>query len=537
MMKVMVVGGVAGGMSAAARVRRLDAGADIKVFEQDSDVSFANCGMPYYIGGVIRERGQLLVQTPESIKARYDFDILTRHRVTSIDRTAKTVTVLDLDGGRKLVFPWDKLILAPGAHPIKPPLPGADRPDVFVLKNLDDMDAIRKATLTAKRAVVVGAGYIGIEVAENLRHAGLAVDIVERLDQVVPVLDPEMSVQLLEETRRNGVLVHLGAGVVAISDDGVHLGDGTVLPADFTVMSIGVRPVSNLARDAGLELTPSGHIVVDEHLRTTDPDIFAVGDAVAVMNRTLGAHTPVPLAGPANRQARIAADNACGRDATYKGTQGTSIVKVFGLAAASTGLNSRQLTAAGIKFRHVWVHPSQHPGYYPGAATVDIKLLFGDDGRILGGQVIGREGVDVAINAIAQAMRAGQTVEDLEELELAYCPAWGNAKHPVNMAGFVATNLLRGDVELIEPWEKPDVWLDVREKWETRYGMLPGAMHIPLGEVAGRLDELPRDREIGIYCAAGLRGYIVYRRLRQLGFKVKNLNGGIRTWQWFQQTA
>lgn len=532
-MKVVVVGGVAGGMSAAARVRRLDGGADIQVFEQDSDISFANCGMPYFIGGVIGNRNQLLVQTPESIRARYGFDVRIRHRVTAIDRVGKTVTVSDLDGQTELTVSYDKLIMAPGAYPIKPPLPGIDRPDVFVLKNLDDMDAIRAAVQGAKRAVVVGAGYIGIEVAENLRHAGITVDVVEKLDQVVPALDPEMTVQLLDEATRNGVTVHLGAGVTAISDAGVHLGDGGVIPADFTVMSVGVRPVSNLARDAGLELTASGHIKVDEHLRTSDPDIFAVGDAVAVYSPAAGAHVAIPLAGPANRQGRIAADNVCGRDSVYRGTQGTSIVKVFNLAAAATGMNSRQLKAAGISFRQIWVHPLQHPGYYPGAALLGIKLMFNDQGVILGGQVIGHEGVDVVINSFAQAMRAGQTVFDLEEVELAYCPVWGNAKHPVNMAGFVAANVLRGDVEVIEPWETPDVWLDVREPMETRRGMLPGAIHIPMGEVADRLSEIPKDGLVGIYCASGLRSYIVCRRLTQLGWHVKNLNGGIRTWQWF----
>ncbi len=535
MARIVVIGGVAGGMSAAARVKRLDPSADVKVFEQDYDISFGNCGMPYYIGGVIPDRRQLLVQTPRSIKARYGMDVNVRHRVTAIDRASRTVTVRDIDGNRDIRFPYDKIIMATGAYPVRPNIPGIDRPDVFILKNLDDMDAIRRATLNAKRAVVVGAGYIGLEVAENLRHAGLTVDVVEKLDHVVPLLDPEMASQLLDEVRHNGVTVHLGAEVTAISDDGVHLAGGAVIPADFTVMSVGVRPVSNLAADAGLELTKTGHIKVDDRLRTSDPDIFAVGDAIAFRNDTLDAFVGVPLAGPANRQARIAADNACGRDSVYGGSQGTSIVKVFGLAAASTGLNARQLKAAGISFRQVYVHPSQHPGYYPGASPVDIKLLFDDDGQILGSQVVGREGADVVINSIAQAMRFGQTVFDLEEVELAYCPAWGNAKHPVNMAGFVAANVLRGDVEMIEPWEQPDVWLDVREDSETMYGMLPGAIHIPMGQIGDRLDEIPRDRQVGIYCAAGLRGYIVYRRLKALGFNVKNLNGGIRTWRWFNR--
>jgi len=533
MKRILVVGGVAGGMSAAARIKRLDLTADVKVFEQDSDVSFANCGMPYYIGGVIHNRAQLLVQTPESIKARYDIDVRIRHRVTTIDCAAKTVKVHDIDRNQDLTFGYDFLLLSPGAYPIKPPLPGIDRQNVFILKNLEDMDRIREAAINAKRAVVVGAGYIGIEVAENLRHAGLIVDIVERLDQIMPALDPEMTRQLYDEVRLNRVKVHLSTEVTAFSDKGVHLGDGGIIPADFTVMSVGVRPVSKLAGDAGLSLTGSGHIMVDDHMRTSDPSIYAVGDAVAVLNRQTNAYAANPLAGPANRQGRIAADNICGRDSTYKGTQGTAIVKVFNLGAAGTGMTAKQLKAADIKFHTAYVHPNQHPGYYPGSAPIDIKLMFDDAGKILGAQAVGHEGVDVVINSMAQAMRAGQTVYDLEEVELAYCPAWGNAKHPVNMAGFVASNILRHDVEMINPWEKPNVWLDVREDEEVMAGAIPNSIHIPMGQIEARLAEIPRHKLVGIYCAVGLRGYIVYRRLKQLGFNVKNLNGGYRTWRWF----
>jgi len=537
MKRVVVVGGVAGGMSAAARVKRLDPTAAVTVFEQDGDISFANCGMPYYIGGVIQDRNQLLVQTPESMKARYGIDVRIRHRVTAIDRIAKTVTVLDRDRNVEFTEPYDALILSPGAFPIKPPLPGIDRPDVFILKNLDDMDRIRQAAVKAKRAVVVGAGYIGVEVAENLRHAGVIVDIVERLDQMIAPLDPEMTRQLYDEARLNRVKVHLSTQVTSFDDDGVHLSDGGVIPADFTVMSVGVKPVSGLAAQAGLKLTATGHIMVDEHMRTSDPAIFAVGDAVAAFSQKTGGYIANPLAGPANRQGRIAADNICGRDSVYGGTQGTSIVKIFNLAAAGTGMNAKALKAAGVKgFHTAWIHPNQHPGYYPGAAPIDIKVIFDDEGRILGAQAVGREGVDVVINSLAQAMRGGQTVFDLEEVELAYCPAWGNAKHPINMVGFVAANILRGDMEVIEPWEKPDAWLDVREADETAAGMIPGAIHIPMGQIESRLAEIPRDRSIGVYCAVGLRGYIVYRRLKNLGFKVRNLNGGYRTWRWFNVT-
>jgi NADPH-dependent 2,4-dienoyl-CoA reductase/sulfur reductase-like enzyme/rhodanese-related sulfurtransferase len=533
MKKVIVVGGVAGGMSCATRIKRLDSSIDVKVFEQDNDVSFANCGMPYFIGGVISDRQQLLVQTPESINQKYDIDVRTRHRVTAVDRDRKTVTVHDLDHDLHLTFEWDYLVLSPGAYPIKPPLPGIDRPDVFILKNLDDMDRIREATVRAKSAVVVGGGYIGIEVAENLRHAGIAVDLVERLDYLMPALDPEMTRVLLGELRMNRVRVHIKSEVTAFSDAGVHLAGGEIIPADFTVISVGVKPVSRLAIDAGLKCTPSGHIMVDEHMQTSDPAIFAVGDAVAVISRITGSFIANPLAGPANRQGRIAADNICGRASIYKCTQGTAIAKVFNVAAAGTGLNEKQLTAAGVKYHRAYVHPNQHPSYYPGATTLDIKLVFDDDGRILGAQVVGAEGADTVINSFAQAMRSGQTVFDLEELELAYCPAWGNAKHPVNMTGFVAANILRGDVEIIEPWEEADVWLDVREPDEGFSGDIPGSINIPMGEISSRLAEIPKDKMIGIYCAAGLRGYIVYRRLKQLGYNVKNLNGGFRTWNWF----
>lgn len=521
-------------MSAAARVKRLDPTAAVTVFEQDGDISFANCGMPYYIGGVIQDRNQLLVQTPESMSARYGIDVRIRHRVTAIDRALKNVTVLDRDRNVEFTEPYDALILSPGAFPIKPHLPGIDRPNVFILKNLDDMDQIRQAAVKAKRAVVVGAGYIGVEVAENLRHAGVIVDIVERLDQMIAPLDPEMTRQLYDEARLNRVKVHLSTQVTSFDDDGVHLSDGGVIPADFTVMSVGVKPVSDLAARAGLKLTATGHIMVDEHMRTSDPAIFAVGDAVAAFSKKTGGYIANPLAGPANRQGRIAADNVCGRDSVYGGTQGTSIVKVFNLAAAGTGMNAKALKTAGVtEFHTAWIHPNQHPGYYPGAAPIDIKVIFDNDGRILGGQAVGREGVDVVINSLAQAMRSGQTVFDLEEVELAYCPVWGNAKHPINMVGFVASNILRGDMEVIEPWESPDLWLDVREIDETAAGMIPGALHIPMGQIESRLAEIPHDKNIGVYCAVGLRGYIVYRRLKHLGFKVRNLNGGYRTWRWF----
>lgn len=535
--KVVIVGGVAGGMSSAARIRRLDESIEVVVFEKGNDVSFANCGMPYYIGGVIQDRENMLVQTPKALGDRYDIDVHVRHRVIGIDRGKKVVVVKNLDTGETFEEAYDNVILSPGAAPFRPPIPGADSEHVFVLNDLSDMDRIFNAVSDARSAVVVGGGFIGLEMAENLRHCGLDVSIVEMLDQVMPPMDKEMTKPLLQELRLNGVDVHLEDTVESIDDKRVVLKSGKTLNADVVCLSVGVRPTSNLAKDAGLELGPRGHIHVDEHMRTSDPDIYAVGDAVEIKDWNTGDFTAVPLAGPANRQGRIAADNICGREATYRGTQGTSIVQVFNQAAAMTGLSEKRLKDLGKDYRRLYLHPTQHPKYYPNAQMLGFKLLFSPDGDIFGAQVVGADGAKTLIDTVAVAMRGNQKVWDLEHLELAYSPQWGGAKDPINMLGFAATNLLQGDVETIEADDIPeDIYLiDVREPDETEAGMVTGAKVIPLSQLRKRIDELPRDKTIGAYCAVGLRGYLAYRFLKQNGFDVKNLNGGYRTWTWFQK--
>ncbi len=537
--RVVIVGGVAGGMSCAARLKRLDECLEVTVFERGGDVSFANCGMPYYIGGVIPDRAMLHVQTDEGLRRRYAIDVRTRHEVIGIDRAGKCVIVKDLAGGETFTQPYDALVLATGASPVRPPIPGADGSNVFILNNLADMDAIAAAAGASRRACVIGAGFIGLELAENLRHRGLKVTVVEMLKHVLPRMDAEMARPVAQELRVNGVELRLGETVTAIEDAHVVLKSGERIECDMVCLCAGVRPNSALAREAGLTVDERGYIHVDERLRTSDPAIYAIGDVVAAADLVTGAPTPMPLAGPANRQGRIAADNIAGRVSAYRGAQGTSIIKVFNLAAAHFGMTEAQARAAGLDYRRAYLHPPQHPRYYPDAAPIGVKLIFDTQRRILGAQVVGPEGVDSLINVLATAQRAGQTVEDLEHLELAYSPQWGGAKHPVNMIGFVASNILRGDVEMVEPdAAHADIfWLDVREPEETEAGIIPGATIIPLDALRARCAEVPKDRTIGVYCAIGLRGYIAYRFLKQQGFNVLNLNGGFRSWCWAGNVA
>ena len=536
--KVIIVGGVAGGMSCAARLKRLDASLEVTVFEKGPDVSFANCGMPYYIGGIIRDRGSMAVQTPQSLRSRYGLEIFTRREVTGIDAERRKVSVKNLETDTDSEHEYDYLVLSPGAEPTRLPIPGADAPHVFVLSNLNDMDRIAEAVGTARSACVIGAGFIGLELAENLRGRGLEVSLVEVLDQVLAPMDREMTAPLAQELRLNRINLELSSEVERIETGHVVLRGGKTLVADIVCMCAGVRPRSALAKGAGLTLGARGHVVVDESMRTSDPHIYAVGDAVEVHDIVAGTPTAIPLAGPANRQGRIAADVICGRGSAYPGIQGSSIVKVFNLAAAQTGWTEKRLKAAGTPYRRAYVHPTQHPRYYPDAQLIGMKLLFGEDGRIFGAQMVGTDGVEVAMDTVATAMRGGLTVYDLEQLELAYSPQWGTAKHGINMLGFVASNLLRGDTHVIEPDDPGEglLWLDVRMPAETETGMVPGATVIPVDELSSRMDELPRDREIAAYCAVGLRGYIAERMLVQNGFRVRNLNGGYRTWSWFHAT-
>lgn len=546
--RIVVVGGVAGGATAAARLRRLNENSRITVFERGPHVSFANCGLPYYVGGEIAREEDLLLQTPEGFYARYRVDVRVRHEVVSIDRAAREVEVRDLERQTKFREPYDALILSPGASPVRPPIPGIDREGIFTVRNVPDVVGLARwiEAKNARTAVVVGGGYIGLEMAEQLRHRGLAVVLAEALGQVMAAIDSEMAAPLVDEMRANDVEVRLNDGVAAFEAPSgderaacctVVLRSGARLPADVVVLSIGVRPETVLARNAGLEIGPTGGIRVDDGMRTSDPAIWAVGDAVEVRHFVTGEPCLLPLAGPANRQARVAADRIEGRDSRYAGAVGTGILRVFGLTAAGTGATEGRLRKAGIPFRSVHLHPPSHASYYPGAALIALKVLFDPaTGRVLGAQAVGRDGVDKRIDVFATAIRAGLTVDDLADLELAYAPPFGSAKDPVNLAGWAAGNLLRGDVETATWDELPGLdpertlLLDVRTPEERAAGAIPGSAFIPLHELRDRLGELPRDREIVVYCSSGQRSYYACRTLTQHGFRARNLSGAYLTW-------
>jgi NADPH-dependent 2,4-dienoyl-CoA reductase/sulfur reductase-like enzyme/rhodanese-related sulfurtransferase len=535
---------VAGGASAAARARRLSESAEITVFERGPHVSFANCGLPYHVAGVIADRRKLLVQTPESLRARFALDVRVRSEVLRVDREAKELVVRDLASGREYRHPYDALVLSPGAEPVRPPVPGAQDPRVLTLRNMEDMDRVIAALdASTGPALVVGAGYIGLEMAEALRDRGREVVLVERLPQVMAVADAEMVAPLHDELRRHGIDLRLGTSVDAFEPaaDGLvaRLSDGARVPCALALVAVGVRPETRLAKDAGLELGPTGGIRVDRRMRTSDPAVWAVGDAVEVVDLVRESPALIPLAGPANRQGRVAAENILGRASEYDATQGTAVCKVFDLAIAMTGASETALQRAARAYRRVYVHPADHATYYPGAQPISLKLLFDpEDGRILGAQAVGKAGVDKRIDVIATALRAGMTVYDLEELELCYAPPFGSAKDPVNMAGFVAANVLRGDVALWEPEElpAPGLLVDVRTKREHDAGTIPGSVLLPVDELRGRLAELPRDRELLLFCQVGLRGYVAARLLAQHGFRVRNLSGGYKRWQMWRGT-
>ena len=540
-MKLIIVGGVAGGASAAARARRLSEDAEILVIERGPDVSFANCGLPYHIGGVIPQRDKLLVTTPERLRERFRLAVRTRTEVEAIDRQKKTVRVRDLTTGRVSEEGYDKLILAPGAAPIRPPIPGADLPTVFTLRNLADTDRI-KAVVDGgiERAVIVGAGFIGLELAENFVHRGVATTVLDRNRQVLSPFDPEMTTPLLAALAEKGVEVLLGQTAVGITAGPggmtVTLTSGDTRTAQLVVLGVGVRPENTLAVQAGLDVGPRGGVSVNEYLQTSDPDIYAVGDVIETTDFGTGERTQVPLAGPANRQGRIAADNAFGRKSKYRGTQATAILGFFGTTAAMTGLSEKALKRLGKPYRKVYVHPANHAGYYPGAEGLSLKVTFDPEtGKVLGAQGVGGAGVDKRIDVLAVAIQAGMTVFDLEEMELCYAPQFGSAKDPVNMAGFVAGGLLRGDHPQTD-WEavaamadKP-LLLDVRTPTEFATGHIPDAVNVPVDDLRGRLDELPKDRPVVAYCQVGQRGYIATRILMQAGFAVSNLGGGYKTY-------
>jgi NADPH-dependent 2,4-dienoyl-CoA reductase/sulfur reductase-like enzyme/rhodanese-related sulfurtransferase len=547
-LRIVIVGGVAGGASAAARARRLSETAEITLIERGPHVSFANCGLPYHVAGVITDRNRLLVQTPETLRARLDLDVRVNSEVLRIDRDAKEVVVHDRASDREYRHAYDALVLSPGAEPIRPPMPGVDDPRVLTLRNMEDMDRVlaivnRDAPLTA---LVVGAGYIGLEMAEALVHRGAHVVLVERMPHVMGVADREMAMPLHEELRRNGVDLRLGVSVAALQSRGHELqaevSDGSHVSCGLVLLAVGVRPETRLAREAGLEIGSSGGIRVDTHMRTSDPAIWAVGDAVEVMDLVRDVPALIPLAGPANRQGRIAADNILGRDSRYGATQGTAICKVFDLSFGMTGASEAALERAGIRFRKIYVHPADHATYYPGARPISLKLLFDpQDGWILGAQAVGAS-VDKRIDVIAVALRAGMTVYDLEDLELSYAPPFGSAKDPVNMAGFVASNVLRGDLELWEPEElatltPAQALVDVRTAEEFRKGTIPGAACLPLDDLRGRLAEVPKEKELLIFCEVGQRGYLATRLLTQRGFRARNLSGGYKRYLMWKGSA
>jgi NADPH-dependent 2,4-dienoyl-CoA reductase/sulfur reductase-like enzyme/rhodanese-related sulfurtransferase len=545
-MKLLIVGGVAGGASAAARARRLSEDAQIILFERGPDVSFANCGLPYYVGGEIAQRDKLLVATPERLQNRYKLDVRTGASVEAIDRAAKKVRVRELSTGREYEESYDKLILAPGAAPLRPPIAGIDLPGIFTLRNLADVDRIKgMVDEGARQAVVIGAGFIGLELVENFVRRGMATTVVELQDQVLPPFDKEMTTPIAQHLAERGVTLLLGQSAEGFEPAArglaVRLKSGRQLPADLVILGVGVRPESKLAAEAGLAVGPRGGIQVNEHLQTSDQDIYAVGDAIEVTDFVTGLPTQVPLAGPANRQGRLAADHLFGRAARYRGTQGTAIVRVFGLTAALTGAAEKSLQRAGREYRKVYVHPAHHASYYPGAEAMTLKVLFDPaTGKVLGAQAVGGQGVDKRIDVLAVAIQAGLTVFDLEEMELAYSPQYGSAKDPVNMAGFVAAGLVRGEHPQIDVetavaaaarGERERVLVDVRTPPEYAAGHIPGAVNVPVDELRSRLGELPRDRDLAVYCQVGQRGYLATRILTQSGFPAANLSGGYKTYR------
>ena len=547
--RIVIVGGVAGGASAAARARRLSEEAEITIFERGPHVSFANCGLPYFVGGEIAERDELLLQTPHSLRARFNLDVRVHTDVVAIDRAARKVKVREVQSGKEYEQSYDALVLSTGAAPIHPDVPGLDRAGHFPVHNVPDVEKITawiKET-QARHAVVVGGGYIGLEMAEQLQRRGLSVALAQRPAQVMTPLDPEMAAWLHQELRANGVELHLNDPVTAFEPPReaesarasvVLLKSGQRLPADLVVLGMGVRPETSLARQAGLEIGVLGGIRVNEHLQTSDPHIWAVGDAIEVRDAVTGTWSLIPLAGPANRQGRIAADNVFAKHSHYAGTLGTSILRLFKLTAACTGASEKTLKKAHIPCQAIHLHPASHAGYYPGASPIAMKVLFAPDtGKLLGAQAVGQDGVDKRIDVLATALKAGMTVHDLAELELAYAPPFGSAKDPVNLAGMAAQNVLDGRVSLAQ-WHEvatldpcTALVLDVRSDSERQAGHIPGSAHIPLPQLRARVGELPKDKEIVVSCQSGQRSYFACRFLSQRGYRVRNLTGSYRTWK------
>lgn len=543
-MKVVIIGGVAGGATAAARLRRLDEQAEIIMIERTGYVSYANCGLPYFIGGAITERRKLTLQTPESFHNRFRIDVRVRQEVVAIARAAHEVIVRDLETGETYAESYDKLILSPGARAVVPELPGVDAERLFTLRTVEDTFRIHGFVEREqpRSAVVVGAGFIGLEMAENLRERGLDVTVVQRGGHVMPTLDADMAAIAHNHLRNHGIDLKLDANVEAFEPqaDGsmlTRVEGSEPLSSDMVVLAVGVAPEGTLAREAGLELGIRGSIAVDEHMRTSDEDIYAVGDAVQVKNFVTGDDALIALAGPANKQGRIAADNICGIESRFSGSQGSSVLKLFDLTVAGTGLTEVAARAAGIEAQHVVLSPASHATYYPGSSSMTMKVLFeAGTGRILGAQAIGMAGVDKRIDVLATAIRAHMDATDLTELDLAYAPPYSSAKDPVNMAGYLIENILEGRVEQVD-WNRAiapagdEVVLDTRTAGECARGAVDGALHIPLDELREHLDELPRDKRLLVYCQSGLRSYVACRILAQHGFACANVAGGYGFYQ------
>ncbi len=557
MKRILIIGGVAGGASAAARARRLSEEAEIVMFERGEFVSFANCGLPYHIGGDIPNRDALLLQTPQSFKRRFNVDVRVFHDVIEIDKAGKTLLVRNLQTGEEQREHYDVLLLSPGAAPIRPPFPGIDSPHVYTLRNIPDMDRILAALQhdQPRHVTVVGGGFIGLEMMEALHQRKLDVTLLELADQVMAPVDKEMANMLHARIREEGIDLRLRTGLTAIesldlpaektsavptaNSGGLRLtlNDGSHLDTGLLILAIGVKPETLLAAKAGLDLGPRGGIKVDAGMRTSDPFIYAVGDAVEETDFVTGEAVLIPLAGPANRQGASLPTTCWAAAKPIRRRKGPPSASCSNLAVASTGLNEKRLVQLGLPFEKVYVHPGSHAGYYPGAHPVSLKLLFAPDGKIYGAQAIGKDGIDKRIDVLAVAQRAGLTVFDLQDLELTYAPPFGSAKDVINMAGFVASNHLKGDTLLchvaeVQARNPHQLVVDVRNGPELdKLGRIPGALHIPLDELRGRLHELPKDKELLISCQVGLRGHVACRLLSQHGFKVKNLSGGFKTWQ------
>jgi len=540
--KVIIVGGVAGGASTAARLRRLNEDYEIIMLEKGEHISFANCGLPYYIGGTIVDRDRLIVQTIEGMSDKYNMDIRNFSEVIKIDKDHKSVTVRDVKNNHTYTDTYDVLVLSPGAIPIKPPISGIEEVDnLFTLRNIPDTDLIKKFVdeNKPKRAVVIGGGFIGLEMAENLQARGLHVTIVEMANQVMAPLDYEMACVVHDHLLDKNVDLVLEDGVKAFKTNGkkIVLNSGRELDSDLTILSIGVQPDTKIAKDAGLSLNKRNAIIVDSNMKTSDPHIYAVGDAIEVKDYINGESTMIPLAWPANRQGRLVADNISGRDIKYPGTLGSAVAKVFDLTVAATGNNEKVLKNLNKQYRVLHIHPGSHAAYYPGAFPMSLKLIFDQtDGRILGAQGVGFEGVDKRIDVLAAAIKGNLTVFDLPDLEVCYAPPYSSAKDPVNMAGYVATNIIEGLVDTVQ-WHEMDeiiskggLLIDVREPFEAELGVFENSINIPLGQLRKRLLEIPKDKEVYVYCQVGLRGYVACRLLSQLGYKCKNIDGGYKTY-------